>query len=142
MNARNPKYNAVGTIDLEYEHPDFGWIPFTASPDDIEELGRTLYAQALAGDFGQPTAYTPPPAPVPASCSRRQGRLALLAAGYLENVESAINAITDPTAKRQAQIEYEADTWERSNPFLQSMWANLGGTAAELDGLFQLAVTL
>ena len=60
MNARNPKYNAVGTIDLEYEHPDFGWIPFTASPDDIEELGQTLHAQALAGDFGQVEAYVIP----------------------------------------------------------------------------------
>ena len=41
-----------------------------------------------------------------------------------------------------AQIEYEADTWERSNAFLQQMWAGLGGTPEQLDDLFRMAVTL
>lgn len=41
-----------------------------------------------------------------------------------------------------AQIEYEADTWERANPLLQQMWAQLGGTPEQLDNLFRLAVTL
>lgn len=38
-------------------------------------------------------------------------------------------------------IEYEADTWGRSNAFLQAMWADLGGTPEELDDLFVLAAT-
>lgn len=57
MNVKNPQYNFVGTIDLEIEHPDYGWIPFTASPNDSEEIGRSLYAQAIAGDFGEISAY-------------------------------------------------------------------------------------
>lgn len=44
--------------------------------------------------------------------------------------------------KMAAQIEYEADTWERDNAFVQAMWAQLGGTPAQLDDLFTLAVTL
>lgn len=52
MNARNPQHNQVGTIDLEIDHPAFGWIPFTASPDDVEPHGRELYARAVAGEFG------------------------------------------------------------------------------------------
>lgn len=79
---------------------------------------------------------------VPQSCTRRQGRLALLQVGQLDAVESAIAAIDDPAQRRAAQIEYEADTWERVNPFLQAMWVQLGGTPAELDELFVLAVTL
>jgi len=103
-------------------------------PDDVEVGWQRL----ADGTFVPYTA----PAVVPSSCTRRQGRLALLNAGKLDAVEAAIEAISDPTAKRQAQIEYEADTWERSNPFLQSMWATLGGTSEELDALFTLAVTL
>ena len=89
--------------------------------------------------------YVPPPpapAPIPATCTRRQGRLALLQAGHLAAVEQSLAAIEDPTERMAAQIEYEADTWERGNAFLQGMWAQLGGTPAQLDDLFRLAVTL
>lgn len=82
------------------------------------------------------------PVPVPAFCTRRQGRLALLAHGRLEDVETAIAAIADPIEQRAAQIEYEADTWERSNPFVQQMWAQLGGAPEQLDDLFRMAVAL
>ncbi len=82
----------------------------------------------------------PAPEPViPQSVTRRQGRLALLEVGKLDQVEAAIAAIDDPVERRAAEIEYEADTWERSNSFLQAMWAQLGGTEAELDALFVLA---
>ena len=74
--------------------------------------------------------------PGPQSCTRRQGRLALLQAGYLDAVETAIAAITDPVQRMSAQIEYEAETWERGNAFLQTMWAQLGGTPEQLDNLF------
>lgn len=79
---------------------------------------------------------------IPKSVSCRQGRLALLGAGFLDDVEAAMDAIADPIEKRRAQIEYEADTWERDNAFLQSMWAQLGGTESELDALFVTASSL
>lgn len=79
---------------------------------------------------------------VPQRCTRRQGRLALLQSGLLAAVEASIAAIEDPTARRAAQIEYEADAWERGNAFLQQMWAQQGGTPAQLDDLFTLAATL
>ncbi|MCZ8434534.1 hypothetical protein [Achromobacter ruhlandii] len=80
-------------------------------------------------------------AQVPAVVSRRQGRLALLEVGRLDAVESAISAIEDPVKRRAAQIEYEADSWERSNQFLVRLWADLGGTSAGLDDLFMIAAT-
>lgn len=55
MEYRNPQYNASGTIDMEINHPQFGWIPFTASPDDVEEHSRDLFAAAQA----TAAAYTP-----------------------------------------------------------------------------------
>jgi hypothetical protein len=48
MNIRNPRFNQYGTIDCEVEHPVFGWMPFTASPNDPEEHGRAIYEAALA----------------------------------------------------------------------------------------------
>lgn len=99
------------------------------------------YLQWLA-DGGVPEPADALPTTVPATCTRRQGRLALLQAGYLAAVEQSIAAIADPTQRMAAQIEYEADTWERDNAFLQGMWAQLGGTAEQLDDLFVLAVTL
>jgi len=78
---------------------------------------------------------------VAVTITRRQGRLALLEHGLLDDVEAALAAIPDATQRRAAQIEYEADTWERNNAFLQTMWANLGGTSEGLDALFALAAT-
>ena len=47
---------------MEIEHPTYGWIPFTASPNDTEQLGKDLYAQAIAGTLGTIAAADPPPA--------------------------------------------------------------------------------
>ncbi len=145
-NVTSPQWaNAEHTmINVMVAHSEFGVIPFSASPDDVEEHGRAIFADAVAGKFGTIAEYVAPviPAEPPStSCSRRQGRLALLEFEKLDLVESAIAAIDDPALRRRAQIEYEADTWERSNLFLQSMWVTLGGTSEELDALFACAVT-
>lgn len=47
MEIRNPTFTAEGLIDCEIEHPAFGWIPFTANPDDPELHGREIHARAL-----------------------------------------------------------------------------------------------
>jgi len=44
---RNPIYNSSGTIDCEIEISPGKWVPFTASPDDVEVHGRAIYADAL-----------------------------------------------------------------------------------------------
>ena len=121
-------------------------------PDDQAHRGAEYMADDLglgglwveAGDAGIGWLYEngelvppaePDPEPViPHSVTRRQGRLALLEVGKLAAVEAAVEV-----AGMAAQIEYEADTWERSNAFLQTMWAQLGGTESELDALFVLA---
>ncbi len=96
------------------------------------------YAQYLvwvaAGNTPEPADV--PTVIVPQSVTRRQGRLALLEVDKLDQVEAFIDAIVDPIERRAAQIEYEADTWDRGNPRLQSLWTGMGGTEAELDALF------
>lgn len=122
-------YNAVIRL------ADGAMIPF-----DKENKDYLTYREWIDAGNTPVLPDVPPPAPVPDKCTRRQGRLALLELGKLDAVEDAIAAIEDPIEKRAAQIEYEADTWERENAFVQSMWAALGGTPAQLDGLFRIAV--
>jgi len=77
MNYKNPIYNQLGTIDCEVNHPEYGWIPFTASPEDAEAHGRELYHRILAD--GDVADYIPPSAEQVAASvrSERNGILAL-----------------------------------------------------------------
>lgn len=106
----------------------------------IEYITETFPSGAIITRL--PTPVATPQDLVPFSCTRRQGRLALLQINKLDAVETAIAAIADPVQKRAAQIEYEAATWEKESAFVQSMWTQFGGTPEELDDLFRLAVTL
>lgn len=98
------------------------------------------------GDSWDGEVFTPaPPAPepVPASCTRRQGLLALLSYGIKRSeIETQIETIEDEMEREAAWIEYLADIWELGNPRLQAMWAALGGTPEQLDDLFRMAVAL
>lgn len=44
-----------GRFDCEIEHPQFGWIPFTADPDDVSAHGRAIWA-AIRDAQGTPPA--------------------------------------------------------------------------------------
>ena len=82
----------------------------------------------------------PPPVEVPASVTMRQARLALLHAGLLDDVEAALAAIPEETARRAAQIEWAyAQDVERASPWVQQLTQTLGLDAAMLDELFMMA---
>ena len=117
-------------------------VPIANTPEFPNTNPDYLAYKAWLAAGGVPEPADALPTPIPATCTRRQGRLALLQAGYLAAVEQSIAVIADPAQRMAAQIEYEADTWGRDNAFLQGMWAQLGGTAEQLDDLFALAVTL
>lgn len=44
-------------IDVLWNHPDLGTIPFTAVPDDVMDYGRIIYVEALAGEYGPLVSY-------------------------------------------------------------------------------------
>lgn len=72
----------------------------------------------------------------------RQARLALLGAGLLSNIETAIAAMDDP-AKTAVTIEWEyATTIERSSQWVSSLATALSLTDEQLDNLFEVAKTL
>lgn len=136
MNIRNAKHVSGGLIDCEYEHPVHGWIPYTANQNDSEALGREIYALAAAGTVAD---ADPEPAPaVPQSVTMRQARLALLAAGLLDSVQTAIAA-----AGAAAGIEWEyAQTVDRDYGLVPAMAAALELTDEQLDALFIAAAAL
>ncbi len=76
---------------------------------------------------------------IPTSVSWRQANLALLEVGKLADVEALIQGIADPIEKRKAEIEFNSPVYEHSSAFLRAMWAQVGGTDAQLDDLFVLA---
>lgn len=60
MEYRNAAFNHLGTIDCEINHPRYGWIPFTADPNDTgaEFDVAAFYSDILAN--GNVAAYVPP----------------------------------------------------------------------------------
>lgn len=123
VNARNPEYNAHGTIDLEVETDRFGWVPFTATPDDVEEVGRDLHARALAGEFGEIAAYVPPPPPEPPTQAELDAIADALADAVLRQNKDAMRAMGETLAEvvfrvsngtvPQNVTEAQARTWVR-----------------------------
>ena len=110
-----------------------------AAPGDEQALGR----YALAEDGVTWLALPAAAAPVPARVSMRQARLALLAVGLLDNVDTAIAAIPDATQRRAAQIEWEyAQTVDLKSTFTQQMAAGLALTDEQLSALFIEAAKL
>ena len=95
---RNPKYNQFGTIDCETNHPVYGWVPFTASPDDPEPSGRELYAAIIAS--GEPIeAYVAlPPQPYLLPVSTLWGRMTDLEA---EDFDAAMSTASPLRLRRQ-----------------------------------------
>lgn len=80
---------------------------------------------------------------VPEQVTMRQARLALLAAGLLDDVEEAIAAIPDPVQRKAAQIEWEyANMIERQSEFVQQLAVGLGLSTEQLDDLFMQAAAL
>lgn len=79
---------------------------------------------------------------IPREVTMRQARLALLQAGLLSQVQTAIDAMPSPQ-KEAAQIEWEySSTMKRDNPFVAQISAALNLTEAQLNQLFITASTL
>ena len=81
-------------------------------------------------------------AKVPASVTMRQGRLALLAAGKLAQVDAAIASLPEPQ-KSAALIEWNfSNELQRGNAFVATLGAALGLSDAQVDQLFITAAAL
>ena len=107
----------------------------------IERFGftRADFPGATAPDL---PAYVPPPSDAPQAVTMRQARLALLGAGLLSQVNTAIASM--PGAEGEAaRIEWEyAQEVRRDSALAQSLVPALGMNEAGLDALFTAAAAL
>lgn len=77
------------------------------------------------------------PPPVPQSVTRRQGRQALLLAGYLNQVQPILDSMTDELQRGMTQIWWDdAETFDRNNPTTIQLGTMLGLDSVALDNLF------
>jgi len=105
MQVRNLQYNALGTIDCELEHPAYGWIPYTASPDDSDESCRALHAAILDGDHGEIAVYVAPVLSIDEQAAQYerevQQHLDATAKSYgYDDIKSAVTYADEPAVPR------------------------------------------
>lgn len=131
-----------------------GKFKLTVSPDWVVRVedGAFIPADPANSDYAAYLAWvaegnTPQPADpvvpaIPEVVTMRQARLALLQAGLLAQVNTAVANMLG-AAGDTARIEWEfSSTVERNRPLVQALGAALGLTDAQLDDLFRLAATL
>ena len=138
MDFRNARFNQYGTIDCEINDTQFGWIPFTASPDDIYSVGHEVFEAAK--DVAAP--YIPPtPEEILAAeraamtCTPAQMRLALHRMDLLTQVQAIADA--DP----EASIVWEYATQIiRTSPLIEALGTDF--TPEEIDDIFRVAMAV
>ena len=87
MQWRNPIRNASGTIDVEINHPVYGWIPFTADPEDTgAAFDVTALVAEVEGAGPMPDA-DPTPAPQTTQITFAQLLIGLVAEGWITEAE-------------------------------------------------------
>jgi hypothetical protein len=99
-NYRNPIFNNSGTIDCEIEHPEYGWIPFTASSNDCEEHGRELYHRIKKD--GNVSPYIPPSKEQIESQEREKRNQLLIETDWTQLPDVPENIKSEWVAYRQA----------------------------------------
>ena len=137
MDYRNATFTKVGLIDCEINHPDHGWIPFTASPDDVEKHGRDIYQVVLSE--GHVAAYVEPQVDLAAarqemSCSKMQGILTLGETKWGE-----VLAYRETATWSEKMIIDSAQDWRRTSQNIQFIGYLVGYTDTEMDALFIVA---
>ena len=140
------KYVIVGgddVVECVCSDASAEWIAENSSAVEVDDAVEV--APGYAYDAGPPVVFTAPAEPdpvVPASVTMRQARLALYGAGLLQDVEDAIDALSDPT-KTQARIEWDyASDVERASALVATLAAALSLSESYVDDLFVVAETL
>lgn len=114
----------------------FGWIETDDQPPDVSGGDGALWT--TAGWVVAPLPAPPPPA-VPSEVTMFQARAALLGAGLLTAVDSAITDMGDPAAT--LAWEY-ATTVTRHGQLVAAVASIAGMTDEQLDDLFRNAATI
>lgn len=135
--ARYALIRAGVVVNVARAEPDW---PGLADYDQAVELAED---QAVApGHTFDGSVFAAPAPRVPAAVTMRQARLALLGANLLSSVDTAIDALPEPT-KSAARIEWEySNELQRGNALVAALTPALGLTSEQVDALFIAASAL
>jgi len=128
------------TTDVQIKCHSYADVQMQMLRDDAAALGTSLddYEDLIASVEAAMVPYVPPPPVIPQSISMRQARLALLAAGLLDQVNAGM-----ATMPQSAQIEWEfASEVRRDNALIGAMATALGLDDEALDSLFTAGALL
>lgn len=147
--------------DLKRDWPETSFPPSPRQMDDewgVVAVERVDAPEAGEGEVAEESTPIGPPwsqvwtvraktpeelaVPVPLVVTMRQARLALLAAGLMDDAEAALDALPSPQ-KEAARIEWEYATEVRRDwPFVALVATALGLTPEQVDALFIAAAEL
>lgn len=150
MDIRNPIFTSDGRIDCEIDHPIYGWIPFTADENDVEEHGRDVYAAAILMGPAEFVSSAPTPIFVPQSISFTQLIIGLVTEQWITEAEgdawltgtlpSAVLTLIDslPTDQRFAAKAKAIRPSEilRDDYLVNAMATAAGKTEEDIDQFF------
>ena len=112
--------------------------PFTIFIPSYAAQFQEVNTDCQAGMVLEDGVWINPPVvvPIPQEITMRQARLALLDAGLLANVQTAINSLPEPS-KTKAMIEWDySNALQRDNPFVTTLGTALGLSSDDIDNLF------
>ncbi len=157
MDYRNATFNRFGTVDLEIDHPAYGWIPFTASPDDPEQFGRDMFDSLDLAEVAPYVEPEPLPLPVPEVISDRQFFQGLAVGDIITQAEALAAVKTGvipaamvaliaalPEANRFAaeMLLSGATEFKRAHPLTSAFGAAFGWGESQIDAFWISAVAL
>jgi hypothetical protein len=126
----NPVYiDAANTgIDMNIEHPVFGWNPFTAWKEGVEELERVLFARAEA-DGNVAPYVAPPPTPYEYLIGTLWGRMT---DDEAEEFDSASMTASPLKMRKQFQLAISMTSDSELFAWVKALLASLfGGSRAD-----------
>ena len=104
LNAENTKF------DLEIQHPDYGWIPYTLDPDDTDETVSNTELRTLIGtNFAAYVAPTQEELDAEAAEQVRSQRNSILASEVDPIVSNSLRWADMTTDQQNAWAQYRTD---------------------------------
>jgi len=155
--SRDHRWVDPDTIDMDINHPELGWIPYSAREDDEEALALFMDGKAVLGD------YTGPPAPPSLDLQEIRSRtsmrkmdllfkmhtdlgiiseedaMAAVTSGVIPPVFNPIMEKYSPQQQLYVKMEFAGEnrvarTWQALEVFARAIYGDRAD--AVLDGLF------
>lgn len=104
LNAENTKF------DLEIQHPDYGWIPYTLDPDDTDEtVSNTELRNLIGTNFTDYVAPTQEELDAEAAVQVRSQRNSILASEVDPIVSNPLRWADMTTEQQNSWSQYRTD---------------------------------